>query len=104
MKPEDVYARSFDLLTELKRIVDTRDGLAIPGGVVLPPRKRGRIHSADMLETMLTILAELSSIKAAVGALEPSPDVPPQVGKTPNDVYLVVEDILAVLDTFAKAS
>lgn len=104
MGPEEVYARSYDLLTRLKRIVDAQDGLAIPGGIVLPPRKRGRIDSADMLETMLTIRAELSSIKAAVGALEPSPDVPPQVGKTPNDVYLVVEDVIAVLDSLAKAS
>lgn len=104
MKSRHVYIRSFHLLNKLKRIVEEGKDLAIPGGVVPPPPKTGRIRPADVLDTMLVIQAELSSLKAVVGATRPAPEFPPQVGKTPNDVYRLVEEVMALLDAIAEVS
>ena len=104
MESRDVYARSLDLLDKLKRIVEEDKGPSIPGGVVPPPPKSGRIRPADVLDTLLVIQAELSSLKAVIGATRPAPEFPPQVGKTPNDVYRVVEEVMALLDAIAEAT
>ena len=104
MKSRHVYVRSLHLLNKLKRIVEEGKDLAIPGGVVPPPPKTGRIRPADLLDTMLVIQADLSSLKAVVGATRPAPEFPPQVGKTPNDVYRLVEEVMALLDAIAEVS
>lgn len=103
-KPPHVYARSFDLLANLKQLVERTPGLAIPGGVNLPRRKTENIVPADVLGMMLNILAELSSLKAVTRATEPTPTISPQVGKNPTDVYIVVEETIAILDAIRKAS
>ena len=104
MKPPQVYARSFDLLERLKVLTESSAELAIPGGVVPPPKKSDNLKPADVLGVLKTILAELSSMKVVVGASEPTPALPPQVGKTPNDVYIAVEETLAIIEAVSTAA
>lgn len=103
-KPPQVYARAFDLLERLEGLAGAGASLEIPGGVVLPPRKTEKLMPSDVLGVLNTILAELSSVKVAAGAGEPTPLLPPQVGRTPNDVYIVVEETMAILDAIAAAT
>ena len=103
-KPPHVYARGYDLLAKLKALTGGNKRLAVPGGVITPPQKTANLKPADVLGILNNVLAELSSIKVVTGATETSPTVPAQAGKTPNDVYIVVEETIALIAAVARAS
>lgn len=103
MSPGDVYAGGFVLLNSLKSLVERDPDYRIPGGIVLPTRKKGSITPGDVLDLLNNILAELSAVKAKIGAITPTDLVAAPSGKTPSDVFDALVRAVALVDTI-KAS
>jgi hypothetical protein len=89
--PANVYQESYFLLKDMKKLIGAAPSLAIPGGIVLPPEKTGKITPGDVIDIQNTLLAELSSLKTKLGVTQPTKVFPPQVAKTPSDVYVAVK-------------
>jgi len=85
-KPADAYSLAYYALKGLKGLV-RKDEFKIPGGVVLPKRKTRKITPSDVQQLLLFCLAELSSMKVAVGATEPLIIPEPAAGQTPTTVF-----------------
>lgn len=96
-KPVDVYEIGYQLLTDLKTLVEGKADYAVPQGIVLPAKRTGAIKPSHASEMINVLLAEVSSIKAKVGATKPSDLAPPQNGKTPSDTYQVLMRARAML-------
>ena len=94
---DDVLGRAFGILETLKRLVEDHPSYAVPGGIVLPPRKQRDIVPADVLDLLNHALAELSSIKVARGFATPTRFGAPAAGKTPRDVFEVLGVALALI-------
>jgi hypothetical protein len=95
-KPLDVYNHVFEVLETLKTKVETDPSLKVPGGIVLPNHRSGRIVPAHVLDLENNVLAELSSIKAFIGVTTPTVLPPKPQGKTPSKVYDEVNKALAL--------
>ncbi|MCP5367392.1 MAG: hypothetical protein H6907_13835 [Hyphomicrobiales bacterium] len=101
-EPGDVYAKGTQLLDRIRRLGDSRADLRPEGGVVLSPEKTGRITPADVQDRLQTALAEVMSIKVAAGIDAPTRIAPPQSGKSPSDVYAVLETATAMVDLLLR--
>lgn len=89
--PGDAYNAGVKLLANLKALTETYKDLAIPGGIVLPEAKEGKVTPGDVILIQNNLLAELSSLKAKVGVKTPTKDFPPQAAKTPSNVVGAIE-------------
>lgn len=85
-KPADAYSLAYYALKGLKGLA-RKDEYKIPGGVVIPKRKTRKITPSDVQQILLFCLAELSSMKVAVGATEPLMIPEPAAGQTPTTVF-----------------
>lgn len=94
---DDVLGRAFEVLRALKRLVEDHPAYAIPGGIVLPPRKQRDIVPADVLELLNHALAELSSIKVARGIATPTRFAAPLAGRTPNQAFALLSVALGLI-------
>lgn len=98
-KPADIYEAGYLLLTDLKKLVESKADFAIPQGIVLPAKRGGAITPAHALEMLNTVLGEVSAVKAKVGATKPSELAPVQTGKSPSDTHRVLMQARAMLAT-----
>lgn len=98
-RPAEVYGAAYEALRSLKRLADTREGYAIPGGVVLPERIEGQVDPGDVLKMMNMLLAEAASMKVAVGGEKPARIPQDVAGKTPRDVYNVIATVGNMIDS-----
>jgi hypothetical protein len=78
------------VLTSLKSIT-ANPKFKIPGGVVMPNRRTGKISPAAVQDLLNNILAEVAAIKVKVGVKTPVKMAPTQSGKTPSHVYDVAD-------------
>jgi len=96
-KPSDVYQSGEELLELVKDITSENETYTIPNGVVLPTTPTGNITPTHVISLMSNTLAELSAVKAKLGIAESAANQPPQSGKTPSNVYDVIETAKTVL-------
>jgi hypothetical protein len=96
-KPVDVYEDGEALMNLIKSITENKSGFDIPSGVVLPNHPKGNITPSNVMDLMSNTLAELSAIKARLGISESAANQPAQSGKTPSNVFDVIETAKAIL-------
>ncbi|UTW56752.1 hypothetical protein [Kordiimonas sp. SCSIO 12610] len=96
-KPVDVYNNGETLLNLISDMSQNKEGYEIPAGVVLPNRPSGNITPGHVMDLMSNTLAELSALKAKLGIAESAANQPAQAGKTPSNVFDVIETTKAVL-------
>jgi hypothetical protein len=96
-KPFDVYNNGVSLLYSIYRMTKVKKGYDVPGGVVLPSRPRGDIKPSDVMDLMSNTLAELNALKNKFGIKESAANQPEQSGKTPSNVFDVIETTKIVL-------
>jgi hypothetical protein len=98
LDPADSYTKTYAVLARLKARVEADPALMVRGGIVLPNRRGAPLVPANVLDLENNLLAELGSIKAALGILEPTV-VPPLIhGKTPSDTVALLDRALALVD------
>jgi len=85
-KPADAYSLAFYALKGLKGLAKKPE-YKVPGGVILPKRLKKDIHPNDVQQLLLFCLAELSSMKVAVGAKDKLIMPPQAAGQTPSTVF-----------------
>ncbi|WP_417840842.1 hypothetical protein [Terasakiella sp.] len=85
-KPADAYSLAYYALKGLKGLT-RKPEYKIPNDIVLPKRKTRNITSSDVQQLLLFCLAELSSMKVAVGATAPLMMPKPAAGQTPTTVF-----------------
>jgi hypothetical protein len=96
-KPVDVYDNGETLMNLIQSISENKDGFDIPAGVVLPNRPSGNITPGHVMDLMSNTLAELSALKAKLSISESAANQPEQAGKTPSNVFDVIETTKIVL-------
>lgn len=96
-KPKAVYQRSFDLLNTLKT-KSNNDKFKVPGGVILPNKRSGKIRPGHVMDVLNNALAEIGAIKVTVGATIPTEIAPVPSGKTPSNVFDAVSTALAMAE------
>lgn len=95
--PKDVYDQAFALVGTLKKLSD--DGrLSVAGGVVLPTRKDNSISPSHVLDLMNVVLAEVNAMKISAGILEPTELAIMSSGKTPSDVFQLVQQSQRIVE------
>lgn len=97
-KPLDTYNQAFAVLEKLKSKVETDPSIKLVGGIVLPNRRTGAITPSHVADVENNLLAELGSIKFAVGATSPSVLPPEPQGKTPSETYDILTKALALAE------
>lgn len=88
--PKDVYEQGFVLVEALKRLSED-ESHSVAGGVVLPARASGAISPAHVLDLMNVALAEVNAMKVAVGISAPTELATMSAGKTPSDVFQLIQ-------------
>lgn len=96
-KPGQVYELGVQLLERLAELTQN-EAFAIPGGVVLPNRREGKITPAHVIDILNNAQAEVVAVKLAVGASEPTEVIAPPAGKTPSDVFDALQTALQMLE------
>ncbi len=86
-KPKHVYQEVYGLLSDLKAMCAKESKYCVPGGVVLPKKRSGRIKPGHVLDIVNNALAEVGSLKTKLGVNVTSKLSPVASGKTPTDVY-----------------
>ena len=95
-KPLDTYNQAFAVLEQLKSKVEGDPSIKLAGGIVLPNRRTGTITPAHVADLENNLLAELGSLKFAVGVTSPSLLPPEPQGKNPSDTYDILTKALAL--------
>lgn len=104
-RPKHVFDRGVELLAAIKSLSATNPNLAIPGGVVMPNKRSGKIRPGHVMELLNNVLAEISAVKVKVGAKTPTELAPMPSGKSPSNVFDAVSTALAMVkDLMAKQS
>ena len=85
----DVYEESHKLIADL-RALTKKDEFAIPGGVVIPDKTRGKVSAHHVLDVINKVLGDLSAVKVKVGAKTASTFAMPRSGRVPTDIYTAV--------------
>jgi hypothetical protein len=98
-KPLDTYNRTFEVLEKLKAKVEADPSIKLPGGIVLPNRRTGALTPAHVADLENNLLAELGSVKFAVGVTSPSVLPPAPQGKTPSDTYDILTRALTLVES-----
>ena len=94
----DSYTKTYEVLERLKVKLEAEPVLMVKGGIVLPNRRPPPLTPAHALDLENNLLAELGSIKAALGIASPTV-VPPLVhGKTPADTVGLLDHALALVE------
>ncbi len=86
-KPKHVWNHGYELLTGLKSLTTSNSNFAIPGGVVMPNKRFGKIRPGHVMDLLNNVLAEISAIKVKVGVSTPTKIAEMPSGKTPSNVY-----------------
>ena len=108
LQPRDIFDRSYDLLTRLKRVVDARPNMSVVGGVVLPPMPmpdRPPVPN-DVMSLISELLAETSAVKAKLGVSTATkfPNREDMTGRTPQWCFFYLGQSLAFLDEIRKTT
>jgi len=104
-RPKHVFNRSVELLAAIKSLSAADPVFAIPGGVVMPNKRSGRIRPAHVMELLNNVLAEIGAIKVKVGANIATELAPMPSGKSPSNVFDGVSTaLMMVKDLIAKQS
>ncbi len=85
-KPSDVYTLAFYALKGIEGLSKKKD-YTIPKGVILPKKLKKDITPSDVQQLLLYCLAELSSMKVAVGSRSKLVFPPATAGQTPSTVF-----------------
>ncbi len=97
IKPKAVLEKSIELISVLKaRSEASGDRLKVPGGVIVPNMRSGKISSGHVQGVLNNALAEIAAMKVASGSTNYTVIAPPQSGKTPSDVYYAVLTALEI--------
>ena len=96
-KPKAVFKRGMEVMAALKELSGKNAKLAVPGGVVMPNVRSGRIKPAHVLDQFNNILAEVGAMKVKLGVKTPTQLAPPASGKTPSDVFDTMSTALALI-------
>jgi hypothetical protein len=91
MVPKDVYDAGYQVLARLRGHTRTTEAMSVPGGITLPDRPRGKITPAHVLDILNTTLAEVGAIKAELGVTSPTEFPSDIAGKTPKEVFAVID-------------
>ncbi len=97
-KPSDVYAASYDLLTQLKKMTE-KNKIAIPGGVIMPNKITSNITPAEVIDLVNDVLAEVGAIRHATGINAPTVIPEEQKGKNPSKVFDMIAKAQAIVKT-----
>lgn len=100
-KPAEVYTATYAALESLRMLVDGDGAYAIPGGVVLPERIEGKVQPEDVFGLMQHLLAEVASVKIAIGGQTPAEVSTDVSGKTPRDVFNVIATVRHMIETLS---
>ncbi|WP_069186184.1 hypothetical protein [Candidatus Terasakiella magnetica] len=85
-KPADAYTLAFYALKGIQTLSKKKE-YSIPKGVIMPKRIKKGIKPGDVQQLLLFCLAELSSMKVAVGSKEELILPKPAAGQTPSTVF-----------------
>ena len=97
IKPKAVLEKSIELISVLKVKSETSgDRLKVPGGVIIPNMRGGKINPGHVQYALNNALAEIAAMKVAAGSTSYTVIAPPQSGKTPSDVYYAVLTALEI--------
>ena len=95
--PRDVYKQALTLHGKLKELAE-KEEYSIFGGIQLLDRKNSRIIPNDVIDVLTTIQADVEAMSIPLGLLrEKALPVLPQI--TPSNVYDMVSEAIAVVDT-----
>jgi len=97
-KPKDVYAASYELIKQLKKLSETNK-ISIPGGVMIPAYVKREHTPAEVIDLVNDVLAEVGAIKHASGLRTPTKLAPEQSGKVPSNVYDQIITAQAIVKT-----
>jgi hypothetical protein len=100
-KPKHVWNRGYELLTGLKSLTTSNPNFAIPGGVVLPNKRSGKIRPGHVMDLLNNVLAEISAIKVKVGANTPTKIAEMPSGKTPSNVFDAVSTAIGMVKSLS---
>lgn len=90
--PEDAYKRTFELLADLKHLVEAKkDKFNLPGGIVMPNKRSGKIGAEDMMSMMNYLLAEIAAMKVELGIKTPMQFAMPTSAPVPTNVYDAID-------------
>lgn len=95
--PEEAYAKTFELLADLKHLAEAKkDKFHLPGGIVMPNKRAGKVHAEDLMVMMNYLLAEIAAMKVELGIKTPMQFAMPRSGGVPTNVYdaIVMADLL----------
>lgn len=96
-KPKAVFQRGMEVMAALKELSAKNAKLAVPGGIVIPNARSGRIKPGHVLDLFNNILADVSAMKVMLGVKTPTQLAPPASGKTPSDVFDTMSTALALI-------
>lgn len=100
-KPKHVFQHSFKLMQAIKNLSEKKFDFAVPGGVVLPNNRSGRIKPGHVIDLLNKVLAEIAAIKVKLGVTTPTVLAPAQSGKTPSNVFDAVNTALFMVETLS---
>jgi hypothetical protein len=91
LAPKDVYNAGYKALARLRDHTRSADAMSVPGGITLPNKPTGKITPSHVLSLLNTMLADVGAIKAKLGVTSPTNFPAGIAGKTPREVFAVVD-------------
>lgn len=98
--PTDAYNNAYALLADLQALSTTDQRFSVTGGIEPPQQKNSDITPSDVILLLGRGLADVGAVKYATGVTTATVDMPLEGGKTPSDVFHVIEqarDLVAAL-------
>ncbi len=96
--PTDVYNSAYRLLEKLQQL-SQKPGFTITGGIVLPPKKTGRLLPKDVIELLNIIQTEVNALKLTSGIQEKSQPIATRIINIPPYVYQQVVKAIELVDS-----
>jgi hypothetical protein len=103
-KPKHVFHHGFKAMQALEKITTEMPDYAVPGGVVMPNMRKGKIRPEHVMDLLNKLLAEIAAVKVKVGATTPTVLAAAPSGKTPSNVYDAISTALELIETLPNAA
>ncbi len=103
-KPKHVFARGMEVLAAMKALSDANPKFAVPGGIILPNDRTGKVTPGHVIDLFNNVLADISAIKAKLGINVPTKLAPVASGKTPSNVFDAINTALSAVKSLQKLS
>lgn len=100
--PKEVYERSFEIVGAFNRLIAKRPELAPKGGLTVPYRHSGAIKPAHVRYALNDLLAEVASMRVAMGDKSEVQLAPLVPGTTPSTVYDRITETLAIIEALTS--